>query len=196
MKTKILLYTLLSLTLLTSCSAGSGEPTVTPVDISAIQTSVVETVIAPLTETAAAVTPTPETTETPTLTPGPSETPTPAGSPTPIICDQMQFISDVTVPDGSTMTPGQEFVKTWKVKNTGPCTWTTNYNLVFSYPANGQMGGKSTPLAADVPPNTEAEVSVTLKAPTKSGTYSSYWVLQNNNGFTFGTRLSVVIIVP
>jgi Ig-like domain from next to BRCA1 gene len=196
MKTKIYFYTLLMSVLLTSCAGASTELTATPVDIGAIQTSVFQTVVAPITQTAAAFTPPPTVTEVATLTLEPSQSPTPAGTPTPIICDQMLFVSDVSVPDGSTMTAGQEFVKTWKVKNTGPCTWTTNYSIVFSYPVNGQMGGKSTPLAAEVPPNTEAEISITLKAPTKPGTYSSYWVLSNNNNFTFGTRLSVVIIVP
>ncbi len=34
---------------------------------------------------------------------------------------------DVTIPDGAPVTPGQEFVKTWKIKNTGICTWDEGY---------------------------------------------------------------------
>ena len=194
MKIKFFVSALLTLILLTSCSGGSTEPTTTPVDIGAVQTAAVQTVIAEVTQTVAAFTPLPSATQPATATPGPTQSPTPSGSPTPIICDKMEFVSDVTVPDGTTMTPGQEFVKTWKVKNTGTCTWTTAYKVVISYQPT--MGGKSTPLTAEVPPDTEAEISVILKAPAKAGTYSSYWILSNNNNFTFGTRLSVVIIVP
>ncbi len=200
MKTKIFAYTLLTLVLLSSCSiGGSTGPTPTPVDIGAVQTAAVQTVVAPLTQTAAAAfTPLPTASETPTLTPEAIQSPTVTSTPTEIICDDLQFISDSTVPDGTSMTPGQEFVKTWKVKNTGTCTWTTSYRLMLAYTssASAAMGGQTTFLSTAVPPNTEAEISVTLKAPTKSGTYSGYWRLANNNNIFFGTRLSVVIVVP
>jgi hypothetical protein len=194
MKTKILIYTLLILTLLTSCSAGSTEPTPTPVDIGAIQTSAVQTVIAPITQTAAAFTPPPTATEEPTLTLEPSQTPTPEGTAPPIICNDLEFVSDSSVPDGTQMTAGQEFVKTWKVKNTGTCTWTTAYNIIHAY--GEKLSGQSTALTAEVAPNAEAEISITLKAPATAGTYSSYWRLSNNNGSPFGIVLTVVINVP
>ena len=47
-------------------------------------------------------------------------------------CDQAAFIRDVTVPDGSPFAPGETFTKTWRLQNTGTCTWTTsNYTLVY-----------------------------------------------------------------
>jgi hypothetical protein len=93
------------------------------------------------------------------------------------------------------MNPGQEFVKTWKVKNTGSCTWTRGYQVMWSYGDN-RMGGQATALTGDVLPGDEVEISLALKAPLTPGTYSGYWILRNNNGFTFGQRLSVVIVVP
>jgi len=48
----------------------------------------------------------------------------PATQPPPAGCDRAQFISDVTVPDGTTFAPGATFTKTWRLKNSGTCTWT------------------------------------------------------------------------
>jgi len=67
------------------------------------------------------------------LTIAPASTPPPAG------CDRAQFISDVTVPDGTTFAPGAAFNKTWRLKNVGTCTWTTSYSLVFD--SGEKMGG-------------------------------------------------------
>ena len=197
MKMKIVVFALLTLVLLSSCSVGgSAGPTQTPVNVAAIKTSVVQTVFAPLTQTAAAFTLTPTLTDEPTQTSTPEAvgSPTVTITPTEVICDDLQFLSDATVPDGQTMTAGQDFVKTWKVKNTGTCTWTTGYRLKFAYGVS--MNGQTAFITTAVPPNTEAEISVTLKAPTQPGTYSGYWILANNNNTNFGTRLSVVITVP
>lgn len=45
-------------------------------------------------------------------------------------CDWAQFITDVTVPDGTKYEPGETFEKTWRLKNIGTCTWTISYSLV------------------------------------------------------------------
>ncbi len=190
---------LLTLTLfLTACSNAVTEPTVTPVNVNAVQTAVVQTVMAQATQTARAIptnTPQPSPTSTPTTAPLPTETPSPQVTPTPGLCDDAIYVADVSVPDGTQINPGQEFVKTWKVKNTGTCTWTRGYQIMWSYGDN-RMGGQATALTSDVLPGQEVDISLTLKAPLASGTYSGYWVLRNNNGFTFGQRLSVIITVP
>ncbi len=190
---------LLTLTLLlAACGSAVTEPTVTPVDVNAIQTSVVETVMAQATQTAQAVpTSTPEPSPEPTDTPVPLPTTpaTPEITPTQGLCDDAIYIADVSVPDGTQMNPGQEFVKTWRIKNTGTCTWTRGYQIMWSYGDN-RMGGQATALTDDVLPGAEVEISLILKAPTVAGTYNGYWILRNNNGFTFGERLSVIITVP
>lgn len=199
MKTKFAICTLFFLLFITACAGPAAQPTTTPVDVNAVATDVAATVVANITEQAAAFTPTleePTATATLelTLTPGVIDTPTITVTPTENECDKMEFVSDVTIPDNSEMTPGQDFVKTWKVKNTGACPWRTNYILVYGWGDN-KMGGQNTALTAEIAPDTEGEISITLKAPTPLGTYKSYWRLQNNNGFNFGTPLSVVIVV-
>jgi hypothetical protein len=197
MKKTLVAIALLIAVLLAACAGANPEPTATPIDVNALQTKTVQTVIARVTETAAAI-----PTETPTVVPPtetpvplPTETSTPAGTPTLSTCDDAIWIADVSYPDGTPVTAGQEFIKTWRVKNTGSCTWTAGYQIMWAYGDN-RMGGQATALTGETLPNTEAEISLNLRAPTKPGTYNGYWILRNNNGYTFGQRLSVTIVVP
>ncbi len=48
--------------------------------------------------------------------------PTTAGS---TECNKVFFISDETIPDGTVIKSGAKFVKSWKIKNDGTCTWST-----------------------------------------------------------------------
>jgi hypothetical protein len=197
MKTAHLASTLLIIVLLASCSGGSASPTPTPVDVNALQTAAVQTIVANITQTAASQ-PTETVAPTETSVPVPTDTSTPEVTPTPQTCDNSAFINDTSVPDGTVMAAGQEFIKTWKVKNTGTCSWTTGYRIVFGYsnPPNEKMSGLPTPLTVEIAPNADAEISIKLKAPLKSGTYSGYWKLANNNGYPFGEYFTVVIVVP
>lgn len=187
---------LLLILLLTACSSPAVESTATPVDINALQTAAVQTVVANITQTAAAIPTSTPTPAPPTETPIPlaTETPTPAGTATLTTCDDAIWVEDVSIPDGTQLTAGQDFVKTWKVKNTGSCTWKIGYQIILAY--GDRMSGQSTALTAEVAPNTETELSVNLRAPDKAGNYYGYWTLRNNNSYTFGQRLSVIIVVP
>jgi len=191
MKTAHIFSVLVILAFLTSCAGEAPGPTPTPVDIQALQTAAVQTVIANLTQTAVSQ---PTLTPTETLTPLPTETATPEATATPVECNNSAYISDMSVTDGTVMAPGQEFIKTWKVKNTGTCSWITGYRINYAY--GEKMGGLSTPLAAEVAPGAVAEISIQLKAPLKSGNYFANWKLANNNGVFFGEGLTVAITVP
>jgi len=129
-----------------------------------------------------------------TLTPlpPPAATLTPFASPPPTVapagCDKATFVSDVTVPDGTLFSPGTTFVKTWRLKNSGSCTWTNAYKLVF-YDGE-QMGA---PTAINVPRNITPGVTVDLtvnmtapSSPSAAGTYRGYWILSNATGKLFG----------
>jgi len=109
----------------------------------------------------------------------------PATQPPPAGCDRAQFISDVTVPDGTTFAPGATFNKTWRLKNSGTCTWTTSYSLVFE--SGEKMGGPdSVNLPKTVAPGQTVDVTVSLTAPASAGTYRGYWKFANSGGVKFG----------
>ncbi|MBN8658063.1 MAG: hypothetical protein J0M11_20185 [Anaerolineae bacterium] len=186
--------------LLAACAPATPvEPTP---DVNVIRTSAASTVVAEFTLTAAFFTPTPQPlpTETPTQqflpateTPAAIFTldPTQAALTPEALCDDYDWDAttlDVTIPDGTPMTPGQEFVKTWKIKNIGICTWDTSYKAIYAYgnPSNERMSAQPIPLAVLVAPGQEVEVSVQFKAPTTPGEYTLWWQMVNAKGIPFG----------
>jgi hypothetical protein len=187
------------LALLFAACAPKATPMPTP-DIGAIQTAAAQTVIAEISATAAAaasLTPLASPTSaaptvTMTMTVAPLTTPGITGTPLGL-CDDAVWVADVTVPDGEQMTPGQEFLKTWKIRNTGACTWGAGYAVVYAY--GEKMNGTPAAISVPVTPNQEVEVSVQFKAPTKVGEYASTWRMVNALGSAFGQFFYVKIIV-
>lgn len=115
----------------------------------------------------------------PTFTPSPQATNT--GTPTPTatpVCPQAQFVTDVTIPDGTVMTPGQTFVKKWRIRNTGQCAW-NGYNLVFD--SGDAMSGPASKPIGVVNPGQEVDLEVSLTAPNTAGNYKGYWRIVTNS---------------
>ena len=125
------------------------------------------------------ITPSPTVTGTP-----PTPTPTKSATPVPSACDRAQFISDVTVPDGTAFGPGIAFSKTWRLKNVGTCTW-SNYSIMFD--SGEKMGGPdSAVIPTSVAPGQTVDITVPLTSPTTAGTYRGYWKLKSSGGIPFG----------
>jgi hypothetical protein len=178
---------------LSACGQAPTPSEPTP-DVAAIRTSAVSTDRAQYTLTAAAFSPTPPplSTSTATLEPTATETQpavaevTNALGTTVVICDKYAWditTVDVNYPDNTIVSPGQEFTKTWKIKNTGSCTWGEGYGLIFSY--GEKMSGVAQPLPGAIAPGQEVDVSVTFKAPDLPGTYFSFWTMANNKNVPF-----------
>jgi hypothetical protein len=100
-------------------------------------------------------------------------------------CDWAQFVTDVTVPDGSVYQPGATFTKTWRLKNIGTCTWTPSYSMVFV--SGTQMGSTaSVSMPNNVAPGQSVDVSVNMTAPNTAGNYIGYWKFKNPTATLFG----------
>ncbi len=200
MKTPLVLSILVVTLVLAACGPGQAAPTQ---DVAFIQTSAANTVVARFTLTASAPTFTPLAALTVTTAPAPLETATqaPAASApvftptllpggvtaTPGLCDYYSWDPasvDVNIPDGTQMTPGQQFVKTWKIKNAGICTWGAGYKVVYAGYSD-MMSGVPQPMNGVIGPGQEVEISVQFKAPAKAGEYVSAWTLQNAAGIRF-----------
>jgi Ig-like domain from next to BRCA1 gene len=159
---------------------------------SAILTAAAQTVEASLTQTAAQNTPTVAVLPTSTIAP-PTVT-LAAASPTLNVpaatatqdCDNADFVTDVTIPDGTVVDPSESFTKTWRLKNSGTCSWTSSYAVVFSS-GDSMSGPASQALTGNVNPGQTMDISVDLKAPATSGDYTGYWKLRNAAGTTFAT---------
>jgi Ig-like domain from next to BRCA1 gene len=185
-------------------ACGPTAPVEPTFSVSAIHTFAAETVIAEFTLTARAIPPTGTATATeaatatmegtaqPTATVAPTNNPFET-TPTQILCDDAAWVSDVTVPDGTQMSPGQDFVKTWNIRNTGSCTWGTGYVPIFAY--GEKMGGIAEPLNGAVAPGEEVEISVRFKAPSNTGEFASTWRMANASNIPFGENFFVLIVV-
>jgi len=136
----------------------------------------------PATETQAPPPPTEvQATPTNTSTPIPTQTETP--------CNRAAFVSDVTVPDGTSFSPNASFTKTWRLKNAGTCTWNSSYSLVFDT-GDAMNGPASKALTGTVAPGQTIDISVDLKAPGSAGSYRGYWKLRSDAGVLFGVGSS------
>ncbi len=188
-------FVILIITLLiAACGSSGGSTTAEPTtDIAAVRTSAASTVVSQFTLTAAAftVTPAPATNTsapdvTATITTQPVAQVTNAEGAVVTLCDKYAWdvaTVDVNIPDNTVMSPGQDFVKTWKIKNTGACTWGEGYQLVFSY--GEEMEGEPQPLSAAIAPGQEVDVSVQFTAPDLAGSYFSFWTLQSDRDIPF-----------
>ncbi len=147
-------------------------------------------------------TPTPITPPHPVMTPPspPVVTPAPPGD------SQLKFLADVTIPDYTHIKPGQNFVKTWRLQNTGQTTWGPGFTLVFlPSPAKGGQPMSeqlSFPLAevasqATVAPGETVEISLTLTAPNPGRPQFDFsdWKLHDARGRAFGDILFTIIVV-
>ena len=207
MNIKLIVTVILLALFITACGGSpqtSQEPTP---DVAAVRTSAAGTVVSQFTLTAAAFTPVPSL---PTDTSAPPEVSTSATASQPplaqitnaqgttiALCDILSCdvsTVDVNIPDNTIMTPGQDFVKTWKVKNIGSCPWGADYELVYAGYSD-DMSGQFQPLTEVVQPGQEVDVSVQFKAPDAAGVYLSAWQMSNPAGITFPEPIYVKILV-
>lgn len=145
----------------------------------------------------------------PTETITPSQTPFGAYFQTPNssgkLCNAAEFIEDVTIKDNARIPPGVGFVKTWRLKNVGSCTWAAGYSAVF---VNRDLMGASrrVSIPGDVKPGKTVDISIEFTAPMQPGEYQGNWMLSDQAGHRFGTgvnadgvfwvRIKVVLITP
>merc|ERR1719240_393151 len=89
-----------------------------------------------------------------------------------------RFVSDVSIFDGTQMSPGTAFTKIWKIKNSGEVPWPPGTQMCFV--GGDQMSANLTvPITRDGPvmPGEEVDVSVDMIAPRDIGRYVGYWRL-------------------
>lgn len=114
-------------------------------------------------------------------------------------CLKANYVADVTIPDGTIVSPGASFWKTWRVLNSGTCAWDSTYKFVF-FDGDIMGGGYVYAFPGAAAPGETVDIPVQLFAPSAEGTYTGYWKIQSPNGTVFGVGqydkpLSVQIVV-
>jgi len=91
------------------------------------------------------------------------------------------------------MTAGKSFTKTWKVQNSGSCAWDAGFK--FQSTGGDPMGASAFTLPASVASGATYDISVSMTAPSTSGTFRGNWRMATASGQFFGDEVYVQIIV-
>jgi polar amino acid transport system substrate-binding protein len=134
----------------------------------------------------------------------PTSTPLPTTPPKGCV-DGMQWVADLSYGDSNMrnppeLPPGQPFVKSWRVRNTGTCTWDKDYGLVYAdgHTPAARMGGKTVVVDRQVKPGETYDFNADLVSPLIPGVYHAFWTMRNPEGGLFGDRLwvGVKVVAP
>ncbi|GAB4497753.1 MAG: hypothetical protein OHK003_07430 [Anaerolineales bacterium] len=107
--------------------------------------------------------------------------------------NELTFLDDLTVEDGTSFSPNATIDKQWLVQNDGTCNWDASYKLKW-------VGGSTLGVAEEQPLfPARAGVQVTLRivftAPSEPGTYQTTWQALDPDGNLFGETVYMEIVV-
>lgn len=105
----------------------------------------------------------------------------------------MAFISDVTIGEGESVPPNTQFLKTWRVQNTGDEPWPPGCSL--RYMLGDQLGPRDRVMLGGLPAKQTVDVSVEMVSPDKPGIYQGQWRMSTPTGMFFGEVIWVIITV-
>ena len=106
-------------------------------------------------------------------------------------CYNATFVSDVTLPDGSFLTTGQTYVKTWRIRNSGSCSWSSGFQLEHTNRSGNAFSINDTGYInlPNAGPGTVVDISVNLTAKTgfaSNQEYQANFRFRTSNGTYFG----------
>lgn len=121
-------------------------------------------------------------THTPTATDSPTIVPSPTTSGQ---CqDNLTFINDETIPDGTFIETGASIDKRWEVQNSGTCNWGEGYTIRLI--GGSDMGVESPLDLIPVRSNSTTTIRIQFFAPEDPGNYRSAWQAYNADDIAFG----------
>lgn len=108
--------------------------------------------------------------------------------------DEAELIEQLVDPDTPVIAPEETFTVSWTVRNTGDCTWSRSYRLIFD---SGERmdASRTTRLRQPVAPGESVTLSLDLTAPADAGSYAGTWRLRNAGGDNFGPDLAISVEV-
>lgn len=114
-------------------------------------------------------------------------------SPTPACTPGLAFIEDLTIPDGSQVSPGERLDKRWRVENTGSCNWDASYSVRLI--AGPELGVPADQALFPARSGAPATIRTLFTAPSEPGTYRSAWQAHDPQGQPFGDPFFIEITV-
>lgn len=107
--------------------------------------------------------------------------------------DQLTFLSDITIPDGTVVSPESTLDKRWEVENSGSCNWDGSYRIRLI--AGPDLGAQKEYALFPARNGTRAAIRIVFKAPLEPGPYRSAWQAFNPRGEPFGDPFFIDILV-
>lgn len=116
-------------------------------------------------------------------------TPTIAGPCT----NNLSFLDDITIDDGTSVSPGSSIDKQWLVQNSGSCNWDSTYRIRWI--GGDPLGANTEQLIYPAKAGTQATLRIEFTAPFTEGPYESAWQAVGPDGNVFGDLIFIKIVV-
>jgi len=105
--------------------------------------------------------------------------------------NNLTYVSDLTIPDGTSIPYGATIDKQWLVQNSGTCHWNAGYRL--RHIGGAVLGAPEEIALYPARSGTQAALQMTFTAPFTDGEYESAWQAFDPNGLAFGDPIFVRI---
>lgn len=112
---------------------------------------------------------------------------------TPYCVNNLSFLDDLTIPDGTMVTSGIVLDKRWRVSNSGTCNWDEGYRIGLI--AGLDLGAPLEQALYPARSGTQADIGILYTAPAEPGTYRSAWQAFSPQGEPFGDPFFIEIVV-
>ncbi|WP_051386263.1 NBR1-Ig-like domain-containing protein [Actinokineospora inagensis] len=100
--------------------------------------------------------------------------------------DRSRFIGDLTIPDGTVVSPGTRFTKIWEIENSGLAIWRGRYLEREDLPVTPDTCQTPERIAiGDTLPNDRVKISVDVTAPKTPTTCMVKWKMVDSAGRRF-----------
>jgi hypothetical protein len=123
----------------------------------------------------------------------PTSLPSLEPGPTPPCTNDLKFLQDLTIPDGTSVTAGSSIDKRWLVTNSGTCDWDARYRLKFT--GGDSFGAVIEQALYPARAGTQATLRILFTSPSQPGNYQSAWQAFGPDGIAFGDVVYLQIVV-
>lgn len=112
---------------------------------------------------------------------------------TPQCNNNLRFINDLTIPDGTSVPPRSPLDKRWQLENNGSCNWDSRYRLKLI--AGPDLGAPREQPLYPARGGTQFTLRMELKAPQEAGSYRSAWQAYSPEGEPFGDPIFIDFVI-
>uniref|UniRef100_A0A8C6AG91 Protein ILRUN n=1 Tax=Monodon monoceros TaxID=40151 RepID=A0A8C6AG91_MONMO len=105
----------------------------------------------------------------------------------------MSFVEDVTIGEGESIPPDTQFIKTWRIQNSGAEAWPPG--VCLKYVGGDQFGHVNMVMVRSLEPQEIADVSIQMCSPSRAGMYQGQWRMCTATGLYYGNVIWVILSV-